>query len=57
MDLVTIDHLLTTTRTVRKRLNLTRPVESDIIQRGRIGTGGGIHVNRSTHGSRNTSYV
>ena len=33
MDLVTVDHLLTTTRSVRKRLDLTRPVESDIIQR------------------------
>ncbi|MCZ6874436.1 MAG: nitroreductase family protein [bacterium] len=32
MDLATVDHLLTTTRSVRKRLDLTRPVESDIIQ-------------------------
>jgi nitroreductase len=33
MDLVPVDHLLTTTRSVRKRFDLTRPVESDIIQR------------------------
>lgn len=33
MDLATVDHLLTTTRSVRKRLDLTRPVESDVIQR------------------------
>jgi nitroreductase len=32
MDLTTVDHLLTTTRSVRKRLDLTRPVEPDIIQ-------------------------
>lgn len=32
MDLATVDHLLTTTRSVRKRLDLTRPVEPDIIQ-------------------------
>jgi nitroreductase len=32
MDLATVDKLLTTTRTVRKRLNLTRPVEPEIIQ-------------------------
>jgi nitroreductase len=32
MDLVTVDHLLTTTRSVRKRLDLTRPVEPEIIQ-------------------------
>lgn len=32
MDLTTVDHLLTTTRTVRKRLDLTRPVPHDIIQ-------------------------
>lgn len=32
MDLTTIDHLLTTTRTVRKRLDLTRSVPHDIIQ-------------------------
>jgi nitroreductase len=32
MDLVTIDKLLTTTRTVRKRLDLNRPVEQEIIQ-------------------------
>ena len=32
MDLVTVDHLLTTTRSVRKRLDLKRPVESGVIQ-------------------------
>jgi nitroreductase len=31
MDLTTVDHLLTTTRSVRKRLDLTRPVPADII--------------------------
>lgn len=33
MDLATLDHLLTTTRSVRKRLDLTRPVENEIIER------------------------
>ena len=33
MDLATIDHLLTTTHSVRKRLDLTRPVEPEIIER------------------------
>ncbi len=33
MDLATIDHLLTTTRSVRKRLDLTRPVPSEVIDR------------------------
>jgi nitroreductase len=32
MDLATVDKLLTTTRTVRKRLDLTRDVEPEIIQ-------------------------
>jgi nitroreductase len=32
MDLATVDKLLTTTRTVRKRLNFTHPVEPEIIQ-------------------------
>src|SRR5262245_11828599 len=32
MDLATVDHLLTTTRSVRKRLDLTRPVEPEIIE-------------------------
>jgi nitroreductase len=32
MDRATVDHLLTTTRSVRKRLDLTRPVEPEIIQ-------------------------
>ncbi len=33
MDLATVDRLLTTTRSVRKRLDLTRPVEMEVIQR------------------------
>jgi nitroreductase len=33
MDLTTIDHLLTTTRSVRRRLDLRRPVEPDVLQR------------------------
>jgi nitroreductase len=33
MDLSTVDHLLTTTRSVRKRLDLTRPVEPEVIER------------------------
>ncbi|ETX00373.1 nitroreductase family protein [Candidatus Entotheonella palauensis] len=32
MDLATVDKLLTTTRTVRKRLDLMRPVEPEIVQ-------------------------
>jgi nitroreductase len=32
MDLATVDKLLTTTRTVRKRLNLTRPVPRAVIE-------------------------
>ena len=32
MDLATVDTLLTTTRTVRKRLDCTRPVDPEIIQ-------------------------
>tara|TARA_A100001037_G_scaffold292407_1_gene307699 strand:+ start:1796 stop:2416 length:621 start_codon:yes stop_codon:yes gene_type:complete len=32
MDLASTDHLLTTTRSVRKRLDLTRPVEPEVIQ-------------------------
>ena len=32
MDLATVDKLLTTTRTVRKRLDLTRPVARDVIE-------------------------
>ena len=31
MDLASVDHLLTTTRTVRKRLDLERPVERDVV--------------------------
>jgi nitroreductase len=31
MDLSTVDHLLSTTRAVRKRLDLTRPVPDDVI--------------------------
>jgi len=33
MDLTTVDHLLTTTRSVRQRLDLKRPVEAEIIER------------------------
>ena len=33
MDLATIDHVLTTTRSVRRRLDLTRPVEPALIER------------------------
>src|SRR5574337_1191079 len=33
MDLETIDHFLTTTRSVRKRLDLTRPVPRGLIER------------------------
>ena len=31
MDLATVDSLLTTTRSVRKRLDLSRPVEPDVV--------------------------
>src|SRR5215470_827879 len=33
MDLTTVDHLLTTTRAVRKRLDLTRPVDPHVLER------------------------
>ena len=33
MDRAPVDQLLTTTRTVRKRLDLSRPVEPAVIQR------------------------
>ena len=33
MDLATVDHLLTTTRSVRKRLDLNRPVEPEVVER------------------------
>lgn len=33
MDVETIDHVLTTTRSVKKRLDFTRPVDPDVIQR------------------------
>jgi len=33
VDLATIDHLLTTTRSVRKRLDFSRPVERSVIER------------------------
>jgi nitroreductase len=33
MDLATVDYLLTTTRSVRKRLDLERPVEREVIER------------------------
>ncbi len=32
MDLETVDHLLTTTRSVRRRLDLNRPVEPELIE-------------------------
>ena len=32
-ELATIDHLLTTTRSVRKRLDLTKPVEPEVIEK------------------------
>ena len=32
MDRATVDHLLTTTRTVRSRLDLGKPVEPEVIQ-------------------------
>ena len=32
MDLASIDHVLTTTRSVRKRLDLTRTVEDEVLQ-------------------------
>jgi nitroreductase len=48
MDIATVDKLLTTTRTVRKRLDLTRPVPPEIIQTCleiaiQAPTGGNIH--------------
>lgn len=48
MDRATVDKLLTTTRTVRKRLDLTRPVEPEIVQEClemaiQAPTGGNIH--------------
>jgi nitroreductase len=33
VDLSTVDHLLTTTRSVRKRLDLKRPVPADLVER------------------------
>ena len=33
MDIATVDKLLTTTRSVRQRLDLTRPVEPEVIER------------------------
>jgi nitroreductase len=33
MDLTSIDHLLTTTRSVRKRLDFARPIEPEVIER------------------------
>lgn len=33
MDLTTVDHLLTTTHSVRKRLDFARPVEPEVIER------------------------
>ncbi len=34
MDLASVDHLLTTTRSVRKRLDFSRPVPAEVIERG-----------------------
>jgi len=33
LDLATVDHLLTSTRSVRKRLDFTRPVERSVVER------------------------
>ncbi|MBI2935806.1 MAG: nitroreductase family protein, partial [Chloroflexi bacterium] len=33
MDLAAVDRLLTTTRSVRRRLDLTRPVEPEVLER------------------------
>jgi hypothetical protein len=33
IDLLTVDHLLTTTRAVRQRLDLSRSVEPEVIER------------------------
>ncbi|MBI1800661.1 MAG: nitroreductase family protein [Chloroflexi bacterium] len=33
MDLMTVDHLLTTTHSVRKRLDFSRPVEPEVLER------------------------
>jgi nitroreductase len=33
VDLATVDHLLTTTRSVRKRLDFTRPVDAAVLER------------------------
>ena len=33
MDLAAIDHILTTTRSVKRRLDFTRPVETEVIER------------------------
>jgi len=33
MDIATVDHLLTTTRVVRQRLDLSRPVEPEVVER------------------------
>src|SRR5262247_3052997 len=33
MDLATVDHLLTTTRSVRKRLDFKRPVPPELVQK------------------------
>jgi len=33
LDCATVDHLLTTTRSVRKRLDLSRPVEPELLER------------------------
>jgi nitroreductase len=33
MDISSVDHILTTTRSVRKRLDLTRPVEPEVVEK------------------------
>jgi nitroreductase len=33
IDLASVDHVLMTTRAVRKRFDLTRPVEREVIER------------------------
>lgn len=33
MDLATVDHLLTTTRSVRRRLDFSRPVEREVVEK------------------------
>ena len=56
MDLATVDKLLTTTRSVRRRLDLTRPVDPAVIEEclelavqapaGRLSSGRVLHWRR-----------